>query len=185
MRALRNGLHGLLLAGALLLAAGAWAAGFEVLKAGARLEAGVVRLDAQIAYELSEAALDALKNGVPLTVEIDIEVQRRREWVWDETVASLTQRWRLEYHPLARQYAVVNLNTGELKGFPTLTAALDAMGRLRDFPVLDASLLAPDDRYQGRLRATLDIEALPSPLRPLAYLSGEWRLASPWFTWPL
>ena len=161
------------------------AAGFEVLSAATRLEGGVYRLDARIEYRFSAAALEALQNGVPLTVDIEMEVRRRRSWLWDETVYALTQRFQLEYHALSRQYLVGNLNSGERRAFPTRAAALGFMGRIQDFPLLDRSLLTGNERYEGALRVLLDIESLPAPLRLLAYLSDDWRLASEWRIWPL
>lgn len=169
----------------LLWVIGGWAAGFEVIDAATRLEGGVYRLNARIEYRFSNAALEALQNGVPLTVDIEMEVRRRRSWLWDETVYALTQRFQLEYHALSRQYLVGNLNSGERRAFPTQTAALGFMGRIQDFPLLDRSLLAETERYEAALRARLDIEALPAPLRLLAYLSDDWRLTSEWRTWPL
>lgn len=169
----------------LLWAIGGHAAGFEVINAATRLESGVYRLDAQIEYRFSPAALEALQNGVPLTIDIEMEVRRRRSWVWDETVHALTQRFQLEYHALSQQYLVGNLNSGERRAFPTRTAALGFMGRIQDFPLLDRSLLAENERYEGALRVRLDIEALPAPLRLFAYLSDDWRLTSEWRAWPL
>jgi len=168
----------------LLLPVLVWASNFAVLEARTRLENGVYLLTAKIDYDLSPAALEALRNGIPLTVSLEMEVLRRREWLWDEIIASLQQRFHLEYHALARQYVVINLNNGELKSFPTRSAATDYLGRIENFPLLDASLLGPADGCYGRLRATLDIEALPAPLRPLAYLSDEWHLTSEWHEWP-
>ena len=173
-----------LLAG-LLSVATAWASGFEVLSAAIRLENGVYRLNARIEYRFSTVALDALQNGVPLTVALDMEVRRRRSWVWDETVYALTQRFQLEYHALSRQYLVNNLNSGERRGFASRSAALRFMGDIADFPLLDRSLLAETERYEGALRARIDLEALPAPLRLVAYLSDDWRLASEWYSWPL
>lgn len=169
----------------LLAAAAVRAAGFEVLDAATRLESGVYRLNARLEYHFSRAALDALQNGVPLTVKVEMEVRRRRPWLWDEAVYTLAQRWRLEYHALSRQYLVTNLNSGERKGFPSLIIALQAMGRIQDFPLLDRSLLASGERYEGALRVRLDLDALPAPLRLFAYLSEDWRLTSEWHTWPL
>ena len=169
----------------LLWTIGAQAAGFEVISATTRLEAGVYRLNAQIEYRFSTAALEALQNGVPLTISIEMEVRRRRSWLWDETVYALTQRFQLEYHALSRQYLVNNLNSGERRAFPTRTAAVEFMGRIQDFPLLDRSLLSEKERYEGALRVLLDLEALPAPLRLLAYLSDDWRLASEWRVWPL
>jgi hypothetical protein len=170
---------------ALLWTAGAWAAGFDVVSASTRLEGGVYHLNARIDYRFSGAALEALQNGVPLTVELEMEVRRRRAWLWDETVYALAQRFQLEYHTLSRQYLVSNLNSGERRGFPTRSSALQFMGQIADFPFLDKGLLDPDQRYEGALRARLDIEALPAPLRVFAYLSDDWRLTSEWRTWPL
>ena len=161
------------------------AAGFDVIEASTRLGDGVYRLNAQIEYSFSEPALDALQNGVPLTIELLMEVRRRRSWVWDETVYSLVQRFRLEYHALSRQYLVHNLNSGERRNFSTRLAALRFMGRIHEFPMLDRSLLAPDQRYEGALRARLALDTLPTPLRLFAYLSEDWQLASEWYTWPL
>ncbi len=169
----------------LLWVVNSYASGFEVISAATQLENGVYRLSAQIEYRFSNTALDALQNGVPLTVEIEMEVRRRRSWLWDETVYALAQRFQLEYHTLSRQYLVRNLNSGERRGFPTRTAALRFMGKINDFPLLDRSLLALDERYEGALRARIDLEALPAPLRLFAYLSEDWRLNSEWRTWPL
>ena len=169
----------------LLWAIGGRAAGFEVISAATRLESGVYRLNAQIEYRFSNAALEALQNGVPLTVNIEMEVRRRRSWLWDETVHALTQRFQLEYHALSQQYLVSNLNSGERRAFPARSAALRFMGQIHDFPLLDRSLLAENERYEGAMRVQLDIEALPAPLRLFAYLSDDWRLASEWRSWPL
>jgi Domain of unknown function (DUF4390) len=90
------------------------AAGFEVISAATKVDGEVYRLTAQIEYRFSNAALEALENGVPLVVEIEMEVRRRRPWLWDEAVYALAQRFQLEYHALSRQYVVSNLNSGEL-----------------------------------------------------------------------
>jgi len=173
-----------LLAVALLAAAVAWANGFRVLHATAKLRQNVYVLNARIDYSFSLAPLTALQNGVPLTVVLDIEIYHQRKWLWDLRIARLEQRYRLEYHALAQQYIVTNLNSGEQRSFQDWPVATAYLGRINNLPLLDASLLAGGERYYGRLRADLDIEALPAPLRPIAYLSKDWRLTSAWHTWP-
>ena len=77
-------LHALLLA---LLGLWLWptapaqAEGFRVLRAASTTERGLLRLDAQIDFQFTEAPLEALRNGVPLTIEIDIEVVRDRDYL--------------------------------------------------------------------------------------------------------
>ena len=170
---------------ALLWMTGAGASGFDIINVSTRLEGDVYRLNARIDYRFSGPALEALQNGVPLTVDLEMEVRRRRSWLWDETVYALTQRFRLEYHALSRQYLVNNLNSGERRGFPTRSGAVQFMGQINDFPFLDKGLLEKDVRYEGALRVQLDRETLPAPLRLVAYLSDDWRLSSEWYTWPI
>ncbi len=168
-----------------LLCLVAWAAGAKVLSASTYLDNDVYRLKAQIAFKLNSTHQEALQNGVPLTFHWDMEVIHRRPWMWDHTVARLKQRFRLEYNALTRQYVVVNLNSGELRSFFNQANAVEFLGQVQDFPLLDASLLVKGERYFARLRARLDIEALPTPLRLVAYLSGQWQLEGEWYLWPL
>lgn len=159
--------------------------GFVVREASTHLTEGVYRLNASIDYRLSPAVREALENGVPLTVEIQIEVRRDR-WYWlDEDVATLNQYYLLQFHALSRQYLLTGLNSGDQRSFSSLRGALEEMGSLAGIPILDSKLLRPNTVYQGRLRALLDIESLPAPLRPVAYLSEEWRLESEWYSWSL
>jgi hypothetical protein len=174
-----------ILCGWLLIITIASATNFKVLSATTHLKNGVYLLDADIRYRFGKEPREALHNGVPLTIELEIEIMRHREWLWDEAIASLQQYYRLEYYALSRQYVVINLNSGELKNFPTFETAIEFLGRIRDFPLVDASLLESDTNYYVWLRASLDIYALPAPLQLLAYFSEDWSLTSEWYTWPL
>ncbi len=69
--------------------------------------------------------------------------------------------------------------------FATRDAAIGAIGEVRQLPVVAASALEPGRPYLLSLRAALDIEALPLPLRPRAYLSQDWNLSSEWSRWRL
>lgn len=176
------------LAGLLLgLAAGApaHAAGFSVADASTRLSEGVYLLDADIDYRFSEQAIQALQNGVPLTLRVDIQVERSRWWWVDATVANLEQRYRIKYHAFSDKYLVHNFNSGAFYAYRTLGGAVGALGRIRDLPLLDQKLVEEDEAYQVAIRVYLDIEALPSPLRPIAYITPAWHLTSEWTTWSL
>ena len=177
----------LLLAAALLLAAG-WlqAADFTVRDARTRLVDGVYQLEADIRYQLSDPIHEALANGVPITIGLQIEIERQREYLWNKTVASLLQKYTVQFHALSEQYIVRNLNSGSQQSFRSLPAALQSMGEIEALPLLDESLLEETDAlYQVQLRSHIDINALPAPLRPMAWLSHEWRLQSEWYVCPL
>lgn len=103
----------------------------------------------------------------------------------DEKIAAIEQRYQLSYRALSRQYLIKNINTGVQSSFPTLQAALDTLGAVVNFPMLDGQLIDPGEAYTAQLRARLDIEELPVPMRVLAYIYPGWRLKSEWYSWSL
>jgi hypothetical protein len=80
---------------------------------------------------------------------------------------------------------VLNVNTGQQESFGSLFAALNFLGRVDNLPLIDAALLEKDRDYRIRLRAVLDVERFPGPLRLLAFWRRDWSLASDWYQWPL
>ena len=163
----------------------AFCAQFSVRYAQTRLPEQIYQLDAKINYELSEAAIEALDNSIELTVVLDIEVQRERWYYFDETVITIQKRYRIKHHALTNFYSLLYLDNGVRRTFSTLDEALTQLGRLDDFPLMEKSVVQPGENYWVYLRTYLDIEALPAPMRPLAYFSSQWRLNSDWFVWPL
>ena len=158
---------------------------FDVRSADTFLEDGVYYVTARLDYNLSDEALEALRSGVALTFELQIEVTRRRRFWIDPEVASLVQSYELQYHALSNRYIVRNLNSGEQNTFATLFSALNAMGRIEDLPIIDAALLDPDATYNLRIRAVLDQDRLPGPLRLFALWQDGFKLESDWYGWPL
>ena len=161
------------------------AEGFKILSAETQLKEHVFHLDANMDLKFSSYALDALRSGVPLIVLINIEVQQDRSWWWDKTIAKLEQGYLLLYHALSEKYIIHNLNSGAQHNFISLNTALHSLSNINDFPLIDKNLLDKDDEYYVRLRTYLDIESLPAPMRPIAYISSQWQLESDWFSWPL
>ncbi len=149
------------------------------------LSDGVYRLGARIDFDLNDTLQQALQNSVPLVLELRMEVIREREWLWPDRVAHLRQRFGLQYHALTRRYLVNNYSTDVQYSFLELGEALDYIGNIYDLPLIDANLLKPQNTYRVRMRADLDIESLPTPVRLWAYLGSDWSLQSEWQEWPL
>ena len=72
---------------------------FEVRSAATEIVDGVHRLNARLQLVLSSEALDALSSGVPLTIELQVEIIRVRRWYLDDLDARLAIRYELEYRP--------------------------------------------------------------------------------------
>jgi hypothetical protein len=183
---------------AMLLAAGCLLAGaaaaqdpvdregyFEVRSASTELSGGVHLLDARLQLVLSSEALEALNSGVPLTIELQMQVIRERRFYIDSLDAELTVRYELEYRPLSQRYFVKSINTGDQDSFATLYSALNNLGRVQALPIVDDALLIPGRNYRMRLRAMLQTQQYPAPLRMLFFWRGQWQLQSEWFEWSL
>ena len=176
----------LLVAGMLpLWTEGAMAASIKVKNAETLLADKVYYLNADVDYQFSGAALEALQNGVPLVVVLEIEINRQRDYLWSENIASLRQRYQLTYEALTGRYVVTNLNSGADAYYPTRAAAIAALGDVDHVPLLDAGLIDDRQRYSVALHMSLDLDALPVPMRVMVYFSSDWRLSSEWYTWPL
>lgn len=145
----------------------------------------VLYLNAAVSYQLSRPMVDALHDGVPLTILVNIEILRQRDYWLDDVAARLEQRYRLEFHALTQQYLLTNLNSASQFRFPSLEAAVSVLGTIVRLPLLDRNLLDSHQQYYGRMEIKLDEEALPVPLRLLSYISADWHLKSEWYTWPL
>jgi hypothetical protein len=158
---------------------------FEVRSAIAELRNGVYFLSATIAYRLSTEARDALHSGVPLGIRLDVEIVHPRRWWFDNENAALRQFYQLEYHALSERYIVLNVNSGDQASFGSLFSALEYLGRVERLPLIDAAVLEEGRDYNVRLRAVLDEEQFPGPLRLLAFWRRDWSIASEWYRWPL
>jgi hypothetical protein len=166
----------------LLLPAQLRAESFIITHAETSPEQKVVALNAGMRLTFTDKVLEALKNGVPITVLLTLEVERLRDYIWNKRIATLEQRYVLQYHALSGQYIVRNISSEQQTPYRSLNSALNALGEIKNLPVIDRYLLEAGEKYQLRLHAEIDIDALPSPLRPVAWLSSDWRQGSEWFT---
>jgi len=158
---------------------------FVIKSIETELREGVYHLNAKVDYRFSDEALTALKNGVPLLILMDFEVEKQRGWWFNKTVAELQQGYLLLYHALSDQFIISNLNSGTQENFFKLESALEALGNIKQLPLIDSNILEADAEYQVIIRTRLDIESLPAPMRPIAYISRQWQLNSNWVSWPL
>ena len=158
---------------------------FEVRSASTALVDDVHLLDARLQLVLSSEALEALNNGVPLTIELQTQLHRQRRFFLDALDAELAVRFELEYRPLSQRYIVRNLNSGDQDSFATLYSALNNLGRITSLPIIDDALLAENRDYRIRVRAMLQTQQYPAPLRLLFFWRSQWQLQSEWDEWTL
>lgn len=156
---------------------------FKIYHADTEIVDKVYRLNANLDYNFSEEALKAIDSGVPLVLVLEIELYRPRDYIWDKQVAELEQRYKLQYHALAEQYLVTNLNSGSQQTYSSFHSAIASIRNINGLPVIDENLLEKGVAYAARMRASVELSALPGPLRLNAIFSRKWRLDSDWYEW--
>ena len=87
----------------------------------------------------------------------------------------------LSYHALSRQY-LLNRNNHQ-QSFSSLSEAREELSRLRDWQVLDKSLLKKGETYHAALRIRLDQSKLPKPLQVDIIGSENWNMVSQRYRW--
>lgn len=158
---------------------------FTIENANTELVDQVYKLNASLKYSFSKEALNALENGVSLILILDIEVIKPRRYLWDEAIATLEQKYEIQYLALADQYLLANKNSGAQHVYHTLEDALDTLEQIDGLPLIDEHLLDKNERYKVQVRSRLDIDSLPVPIRLTAYFSSNWWLTSGWYSWDL
>ena len=163
--------------------AGSAQAQFVVKDVRTSLDDNRLLVTARIDLALNEEAERAVDAGVPLTMLTEFTLFRRGAF-WDHTVSHNAARIRLRYHALSSQYVVESDDAEQFNTFRSVAEALRRMGTLQAVRLeLPAGGAADLDRYRLAVRSRLDINALPAPLRTLAFFSTDWQLSSDWTQW--
>jgi len=140
-------------------------------------------VDVNLRIRLSDTHVEALQNGVPLSVSLQTVISEPRDWLWAHTVAKDRRHYRIEYHALSETYLIHDELSRETLTFGNLTNALESISRVRAWPVAHIEHLKHRDRLVARTRFTLDVNRLPLPLRLQALTDENWALTSEWFLW--
>jgi hypothetical protein len=126
---------------------------------------------------LSAAAVEALENGVPLTLELELELRNSDTL---SLLAAETRRFEIRFLPLHRRYQLSTRPEGRMQTFPRLRHVLGDMSEL-SLDVATGPLA--EGQYELRTRIQLDTARLPAPMHLPAFFSSEWRHDSEWSTW--
>jgi hypothetical protein len=139
-------------------------------------------LNAALQIELSPGLEDAVKKGVVLYFQTEFELTRSR-WYWFEEKSALAQRQtRLSYQPLTQQYRISS--EGFTFSAKTIAEALQAVGIIGGWRVIDNNQLDTSKSYTAGLRMTLDLSKLPKPFQVNALNNRDWNVSSEWLRFP-
>jgi len=172
---------GLFLAVLLATAQVAFAAGIAVERAELSQTEDAYQLDADFKIDVDAEVEEAINKGVALHFLVEFALMEPRSYWFDEEVTSASQVIRLSYHALSRQY-LINIGSHQTT-FASLTEALQALGSVQDWLVVEKSMLKKSAAYYAMLRMRLDHNRLPKPLQVSAIGSEKWNLVSERHRW--
>ena len=158
---------------------------------------------AEATIQIRSVKLEAVEDGYQFDANFEITLNRRLEyalekgivlyfvtelnllsssWYWlDEKVAASRVREGLSYYALTRQY---RLSRGTLsQNFGTLDEALEALGRVRNRPIIANTELKLDTDYTVEVRMRLDIAALPKPFQVETLGTRDWDVGTGMLRW--
>ena len=139
-------------------------------------------LNATFQIELSPGLEDAVQKGVVLYFQTEFDLTRSR-WYWFDEKSALVQRQtRLSYQPLTQQYRIAS--EGFSFSAKTISEALQAVGSIGGWRVIDNSQLDSSRPYTAALRMTLDLSKLPKPFQVNALNNRDWNVSSDWYRFP-
>ena len=139
-------------------------------------------LNATFKIDLTPGLEDAVQKGVVLFFQVEFDLTRSR-WYWFDEKATLAQRQaRLSYQPLTQQYRIAS--EGFSFSAKTIFEALQAVGSIGGWRVIDNNQIDPSKSYTAALRMTLDLSKLPKPFQVNALNNRDWNVSSDWSRFP-
>jgi hypothetical protein len=139
-------------------------------------------LNATFKIELSPGLEDAVQKGVVLYFQTEFDVTRSR-WYWFDEKPALAQRLtRLSYQPMTQQYRIAS--EGFTFSAKSIFEALQAVGSIGGWRVIDGSQIDTSKSYTAALRMTLDLSKLPKPFQVNALNNRDWNVTSDWVRFP-
>jgi len=155
---------------------------FEIRNAYVELVNGSWQLDVRLDLALGQAAQQAFEEGVPLTLRLEVEATVERRLMFDEDVVSMTREWQLAYDAIAERFVVTDAATGAHVSHATQAEALEALSRISGIAIADTNQLPEDNRFDMRVRATVEIGDLPAAVRMLLFWKS-WSRTTEWYAW--
>ncbi|MFK7956655.1 MAG: DUF4390 domain-containing protein [Lysobacterales bacterium] len=128
-------------------------------------------------HKFSADVLDALRHGVPVTLQWQIELRKPRAILWDALLWSQSQERQISYRSLSRRFTLSLPASDVATSFIDFPALLGALNQLQTARAPDQ--FAAEGGYY-RVRERLVISRLPPALRLSSYLSDQWRMDTGW-----
>src|SRR5277367_3167934 len=114
---------------------------FEVRSADLELTDGVYHLNARLQLPIGDAVRHSLAEGVPLSMQLELDIERVRQLLPNSKVAGLTQHYHMQYNAVSARYILRNDNSGTQESLGSIDEAIEHLSEVHSLPVLDRALI--------------------------------------------
>lgn len=152
---------------------------FEISHLEANWSNGQVRVRCAQRLTLSAEAREALRHGVPLTLETELILRNADS---QTRVGGDRRSFEVRYLPLSEHYQIAGIGLRRVATFPRLRHALAQLSQL-DLTLETGAL--PAGNYEILARSRLDRRRMPPPMRLPALFDPRWKHVSAWTSSPL
>jgi hypothetical protein len=126
--------------------------------------------------------LEAIADGIPITVTFYLKVYRKRGLWFDEEVLAKIIKHMVKYDTLKKQYRVSEINGlfSSMKVTKDEPTMVRWMSEIEGQPLIPFHLLQPSEAYYVKAMADLQAVKSPFPLSHMPFLAGLWDMGTPW-----
>ena len=155
---------------------------FEIRNAYVEIVGDNWQLDVRLDLALADAARQAFQEGVPLVLKLEIEASVERRFLPADDIVQKERVWQLAYDAISQRYVVTDTASGEHVSHASQEEAFEALGRISGIVIADTAQLPEGQRFDMRVRATVEIGDLPAAIRMLLFWKG-WSRTTEWYAW--
>ena len=152
---------------------------FEIQNVDLDWSNGVLNVELQQNLALSNEARDALDNGVPLTLQLELIL---RDTASQTHIEEHRADYEIRYLPLSKLFQLTLPGGDEIRTFPRLRHLLADLSDLR-FTLRTGVL--PEGHFELMARTRIDRQKIPLSMRLPTLFDAEWIHDSAWSSWPL
>ncbi len=149
-----------------------------------RQDAGLY-MSGQWRFDLPTALEDALLKGITLYFVTEVDISQERWYFYSQRVAHAERHVRLFYQPLTRRWRVnispqpfnvSGLGVSLGQSYDTAEDAMNAVRRIVQWRIANASDLNSDAKQTIAINFKLDLKQLPRPLQIGAAGQSDWNI---------
>jgi hypothetical protein len=158
---------------------------FNIKAASFTMRDSLLLLDSTIEIELPKYINRAIDQGFAVPLMFEVEVFKHSQYWFDKKLFSLKQKYQFHYLPMLSSYAIYDVNANQRMYFNSRQEAVLYLEVIYAYPMFDITNINQSDRVYARIRAGIDVDELPLPLKSSSLWDNDWGLQGDWFDWKI